>query len=129
MWAVFTQKLILGQLSVSASANQYPGFSVRGTSTPNCLFHTIKRLMGYTKRLLQLKYGVLFHLKFKNLEFLKSAICCFSGMWKFRNLPLLKRRIYCQFNKIPVIPLLSLPMPKSVHVGPQLDNEVCSWFP
>ena len=47
----------MGQFSVPACANQLPGFSVRGTSTPNGLFQTIKILMGYTKRLNQLKHG------------------------------------------------------------------------
>ena len=49
-------------------ANQSLGFFVRGTSTPNGLFQTIKILMSYTKRLHRLKHGVLFHLKFENLE-------------------------------------------------------------
>ena len=48
---IFTQKFTLGKFSVPAWANQPPGFSVRGTSTPNGLFQTIKMLMGYTKRL------------------------------------------------------------------------------
>ena len=65
---IFTQKFTLGKFSVPAWANQPPGFSVRGTSTPNGLFETIKILMDYTKRLHQLKHGVLFHLKFENLE-------------------------------------------------------------
>ena len=58
----------LGQFSVPAWANQPPGFSIRGISTPNGLFQTIKILMGYTKRLHQLKRDVLFYLKFDNLE-------------------------------------------------------------
>ena len=44
---------------------------MRGTSTPNGLFqviHGLKMLMGRTKRLHQLKHGVLFHLKIENLE-------------------------------------------------------------
>ena len=59
---------ILGQFSVPARANQPPGFPVRGTSTPNGLFQTIKILMGYTIWLHQLKHGVLLHLNFENLE-------------------------------------------------------------
>ena len=67
---IFTQKFTLGQFPVPAWANQPPGFFVRGTSTPNGLFQIIKILMGYTKRLHQLEHGVLFDLKFKNLELL-----------------------------------------------------------
>ena len=40
--------------SVSACANEPPGFSVSGSSTPNGLFQTInglKRLVSYSKRL------------------------------------------------------------------------------
>ena len=48
---IFSQKFTLGKFSVLAWSNQLPGFSVRGTSTPNGLFQTIKKLMGYTKRL------------------------------------------------------------------------------
>ena len=47
----------LGQFSVPACANQPPGFSVRGTSTPNGLLQAInwlKILMGYPERLHQL---------------------------------------------------------------------------
>ena len=45
--------MTLWKFSVPAWANQPPGFSIRGTSTPNGLFQTIKMLMGYTKRLHQ----------------------------------------------------------------------------
>ena len=51
---IFSQKFTLGKFSVLAWSNQLPGFSVRGTSTPNGLFQTInglKILMGHTKRL------------------------------------------------------------------------------
>ena len=65
---IFTLKFPLRQFSVPACANQPPGFSGSGTSTPNGLFQTIKKLMGYIKRLNQLKHGVLYHLKFENLE-------------------------------------------------------------
>ena len=65
---IFTGKLTLGQFSVPACAIQPPGFSIRGTLTPNGLFQTIKILMDYTKQLHQLKHGTLFHLKFENLE-------------------------------------------------------------
>ena len=65
---IFTQKFTLGQFSVPAWAKLHLGFSVRGTSTPNGSFQTIKILMGYPKWLYQLKHGVLFHLKFENLE-------------------------------------------------------------
>ena len=44
-----------------ACANQPPGFSVRGKSTPNGLFQTIswlKILMGHTKPLHQLKHDI-----------------------------------------------------------------------
>ena len=61
-------KIHFGQFSVPACANQPLGFFVRGTLTPNGLFQTVKILLGYTKRLHQLKCGVLFHLKFENLE-------------------------------------------------------------
>ena len=47
------------------------GFSVDGSSTSVGLFQTInglKRLMGYLKRLHQLKHGVFFHLKTENLK-------------------------------------------------------------
>ena len=36
------EKFTLEQVSVPASANQPPGFSIRGSSTPNGLFQTIK---------------------------------------------------------------------------------------
>ena len=39
---IFTQKFTLGKFSVTAWANQPPGFSVSGTSTPNGLFQTSK---------------------------------------------------------------------------------------
>ena len=65
---VFTLKFTLGEFSVPACENQPPGFSVRGTSTPNVLFQTTKILMGHTKWFHQLKHSVLFHLKFKNLK-------------------------------------------------------------
>ena len=48
-------KISLRVSSVSACANQPPGFSASGTSTPNGLFQTInglKRLVSYSKRLL-----------------------------------------------------------------------------
>ena len=38
---IFTYDFTLGQFSVSAWANQAPGFSVSGASTPNGLFQTI----------------------------------------------------------------------------------------
>ena len=69
--SLFTWNLTLGQFSVSACANQPTGFSVNGSSTPDGLFQTInalKQLMDYSKRLHQLSYGVLFHLKIENLE-------------------------------------------------------------
>ena len=50
---IFTQIFTLGKFSVPASANQPPVFSLRGTSTPNGLFQTIKMLIGYTKQLHQ----------------------------------------------------------------------------
>ena len=68
---IFNQKFTLGQFPVPACANQPPGFSVSGTSTPNGLFQTInglKILLGYTKRTHQLKHGVLFRLKVESLE-------------------------------------------------------------
>ena len=129
---IFTQKFTLGLFSVPAWVNQPPGFSVRGTSTRNGLFQTIKILMGYAKRLHQIKHGVLFHLKFDLelfFELLKLAISYFSGKWKFRNLPLHIRRIYPTLTSFSVLPFLSLLMPKSVHVPPQPDNEVSTWFP
>ena len=49
---IFTYDFTLGQFSVSAGANQAPGFSVHRASTPNGLFQTIiklKRLMAYSK--------------------------------------------------------------------------------
>ena len=66
---IFTQEITLGEFSVPTWANQSPGFSVRRTSAPNGLFHTIRRLIGYTKRLHLLKHGILLHLKFENLNF------------------------------------------------------------
>ena len=47
----------------------------------------------------------------------------------FRNLSLHKRRIYPTLTSFSVLPFLSLPMPKSVYVWPQLDNDVSTWFP
>ena len=47
-------KISLWGSSVSTRANQPPGFSVSGTSTPNGLFQAInelKRLVSYSKRL------------------------------------------------------------------------------
>ena len=47
-------KISLWGNSVSACANESPGFSVSGASTPNGLFQTInglKRLVSYSKRL------------------------------------------------------------------------------
>ena len=47
-------KISLWGSSVSACANEPPGFSVSGASTPNGLFQTInglKRLVSYSKRL------------------------------------------------------------------------------
>ena len=49
---IFTQNFTLGEFSVSTCADQPPGFSVSGTSTPNGLFQTINRikiLVGYSK--------------------------------------------------------------------------------
>ena len=46
--------LKISRSSVSACANQPPGFSLSGTSIPNELFQTItglKRLVSYSKRL------------------------------------------------------------------------------
>ena len=50
---ISTQKFTLRKFSVFAWANPPPGFCVRGTSTLNGLFQTVKMLMGYTKRLRQ----------------------------------------------------------------------------
>ena len=47
-------KISLWGSSVSPCANESPGFSVSGVSTPNRLFQTInglKRLVSYSKRL------------------------------------------------------------------------------
>ena len=47
-------KIHLGQFPLSACANEAPGFSVSGTSTPTGLLQTInelKTLIGYSKRL------------------------------------------------------------------------------
>ena len=47
-------KILLWGSSVSACANESPGFSVSGASTPNGLLQTInglKRLLSYSKRL------------------------------------------------------------------------------
>ena len=47
-------KISLWGSSVSACANESPGFSVSGASTPNGLFQTInglKKLVSYSKRL------------------------------------------------------------------------------
>ena len=105
------QVIYLLQFSVSACANQPPGFSVKGTSTPNGLFQTItglKILIGYTKRL---HHGELFHL---NVHYYLPL----------RNLPLHKRIIDSALKSFSFLPFPSLPMPKSVHVWLKLDNEV-----
>ena len=46
-------KISLWGSSVSACANESPGFSLSGASTPNGLFpiHGLKRLVSYSKRL------------------------------------------------------------------------------
>ena len=44
-------------------------------------------------------------------------------MWKFRNLHLHKRRIYPTLTNFSVLLFLPLPVPKSVHAWPQLENE------
>ena len=49
-------------------------------------------------------------------------------MWKFRDLPFHERRIYPTLTNFSVFPFLPLPMLKSVHVWPKLDNEVSTWF-
>ena len=41
---IFTEKFGQGQFSAPACANQPPGFSVSGKSTPNGLFQTISGL-------------------------------------------------------------------------------------
>ena len=48
------EETLMRQFSVSACANQSPGFSVSGTLTPNGLFQTmnkLKRLVSCSKRL------------------------------------------------------------------------------
>ena len=60
---------------------------------------------------------------------LKLAISYFSDMWTFRDLPLHKRRIYPTLTNFSVLTFLPIQIPKSVHVWPQLDNEVSTWFP
>ena len=67
---ISTSNFTLRQFSVPA--NQPPGSSVRGTSIPiGYSKQWVKILMGYTKRLHQLKHCVvLFHLKSKILNFL-----------------------------------------------------------
>ena len=49
-------------------------------------------------------------------------------MYKFRDLPLHKRRIYPTLTSYSVLPFLQLPIPKSVHVWPQLGIEVSTRF-
>ena len=44
-------------------------------------------------------------------------------MRKFLDLPLHKRRIYSTLKSFSVLPFFLLPMPKSIHMWPQLDNE------
>ena len=75
-------KISLWGSSVSACANQPPGFSVSRTSTPNGLFQTIK--------------------------ILKLAISYFSSMWKFRDLSWHKRKIYCTLKRSSVLFFLAL---------------------
>ena len=111
--------------------------------------------MGYTKRLHQLKHNIhiyiymyvyiyiyifiyIYIVPFKNRKSwtfwtIIISYFYFLGMWKFlssvNNLPLHKRRIYPTLTRFLVLLFLSLPMPESVYVWPQLDNEVSTRFP
>ena len=49
-------------------------------------------------------------------------------MWKFRNLPLHEKTVYPTLLSFSVLSFLSLTVANSVHVWPQLDNEVYNWF-
>ena len=114
-----------------------PGFFLSRTSTPNGLNPNnwwVKRING----LLQMNPLTVTWctVPFKNRKswtfclLLKLAIFYFSYMRKLRHLPLHKRRIYRTLTNFSGLPfLLLLPMAKSVHVWPQLDNEVSTWFP
>ena len=50
-------------------------------------------------------------------------------MWKFCNLPLHNRKIYTTLTSFSVLPFILLPVPRSVHVWPQIGNELSTWFP
>ena len=68
----------MGQFSVSACANQPPGFSVSGISTPNGLFQTMNELKKISELLQTAPLTIL-----NFLLTIKISYFSFSGMWKF----------------------------------------------
>ena len=97
---IFTWDFTLGQFPVPACANKPPVFSVRGTSSPNGLFQTTRMLMGYTRQIHQLKYGVTaqkwsFRLRISSVNVTKSTGNCGFGQIYWKN-PLSKISFFVQ---------------------------------
>ena len=119
-------KISLWEFSVSACANQPPSYSVSGTSTPNGLSQTINGL----KRLVSL-------LQTAPSTFLNFLLTFFllrrSLIIHVRKNFAIYHDINGEFNKFFSSSFSStypaIRMPKWVHVWPQLDNEVSTWFP
>ena len=65
---------------------------------------------------------------FKNRKSWTFLTTKMSYFLLFRYVRLPRRRIYLTLPSFSVLRLLSLPMPKSVNVWPQLDNEVYTRF-
>ena len=114
-----TRIFTLRQFSVSACANQPPGFSVSETSTSNGLFKTINELEASINRLLKTAplAETLWIIPFGNWKswtfgwLLKLAISYFSDIWKFHDLGLHKRKIYPTLQSFSVflfLPVLDL---------------------
>ena len=123
-----TSLLKISFLDSSVSANQPPGFSISGTSTPNGLFQTINGLKKISELLQMATLTILNFLStikvscFLFFTYVKSSRSTMT--WK-ENLPHINKFFSSSF------PFISpaIRMPKWVHVWSQLDNEVSTWFP
>ena len=84
--------------------NQPPGFSVRGTSTPNVwiVIRNNSNINGLHQTTTSTKTWCIAPFKIRKswtfCSLLKSAISYYSGLWKFRNLPLHLPQIYQVFQ-------------------------------
>ena len=120
-------KISLSDSSISAIANQRPDFSVSGTSTPNGLFQTINGLKKYwvnwngsiNNLELLLTFKASYFLFFTCVKILRSTMT-----WK-ENLPHINKFFSSPFSSTSAV----IRMPKWVHMWPQVDNEVSTWFP